>query len=105
MSLTCWLRSGLLGSTSWCGPRGTAVSEGPEHHVWATVEANRWWSTSACRCPSRGAQPGREAMLALRFCPVTLCPPRHRKAEGLPCVTLWAVQVREIDPPLDSQAH
>jgi transposase Tn5 family protein len=30
---------------------------------------------------------------------LTLCPPRHRKREGLPAVALWAVLVREVEPP------
>ena len=37
--------------------------------------------------------------MALRCCPLTLSPPRHRKSERLPEVSLWAVQVAEIDPP------
>jgi len=32
---------------------------------------------------------------------VTLRPPQHRKAAGLPAVTLWAVQVRAGEPPTD----
>ena len=51
--------------------------------------------------PRRGAQPAREATLALRFGPLTRCPPRHRQAEGLPAAVLWAVQVREVDPPAE----
>ena len=72
--------------------------EEPERYVWATVQAQPIVEHLLLRVPRRGTQPGREATLALRFCPVTLCPPRHRKAEGLPSVTLWAVQVHEIDP-------
>src|SRR6266851_493402 len=57
-------------------------------------------------CPTtrlvrRGPQAARDATLALRFCPLTLCPPRHRQREGLPAVALWAVQVQEVDPPTD----
>lgn len=75
--------------------------EGPERHVWATMEAQPVLAHLRLQVPRQGRQPGREATLALRFCPVTLYPPRHRKAEGLPCVSLWAVQVRAIDPPPD----
>jgi hypothetical protein len=32
--------------------------------------------------PRRGPQPAREAPLALRYWPLTLCPPQPRKAEG-----------------------
>lgn len=73
----------------------------PERYVWATVEAQPVVEHLLLQVPRRGTQPGREATLALRFCPLTLCPPRHRKSEGLPSVALWAVQVREIDPPMD----
>ena len=75
--------------------------EEPERYVWATVQAQPIVEHLLLRVPRRGTQPGREATLALRFCPVTLCPPRHRKAEGLPSVTVWAVQVHEIDPATD----
>ena len=73
----------------------------PEGYVWATVEAQPVVEHLILQVPRRGTQPGREATLALRFCPLTLCPPRHRKSEGLSSVALWAVQVREIDPPMD----
>lgn len=75
--------------------------EAPECYVWATVEAQPVRTHLVVQVPRRGPQPAREATVALRFCPVTLRPPRHRKAEGLPVVALWAVQVREVEPPLD----
>ncbi len=86
----------LLMRASWdrCG-------EGPERYVWAPVEAHPVVEHLVLQVPRRGSQPGREATLTLRFCSVTLCPPRHRKAESLPSVTLWAVQVREVEPPPD----
>src|SRR6266581_9438312 len=73
----------------------------PQRYVWATVEAQPVVEQLRLQVPRRGAQPAREATLALRFCRLTLCPPRHRKAEGLPAVTLWAVQVREVEPPAE----
>src|SRR5712692_9233027 len=51
--------------------------------------------------PASRPQPAREATLALRYGPLTLCPPQHRKAEGLPAVVLWAVQVCEVEPPAE----
>src|SRR5216684_5205193 len=75
--------------------------EVPERSVWATVAAQPVVEHLSLQVPRRGTQPGREATLARRFCPLTLCPPRHRKSAGLPSVALWAVQVREIDPPMD----
>ena len=73
----------------------------PQRYVWATVEAQPVVEHLRLQVPRRGPQPAREARLALRFCRLTLCPPRHRKAEGLPAVTLWAVQVREVEPPTE----
>jgi len=69
--------------------------------VWATVEAQPVLEHLLLKVPRRGPQAARDATLALRFCPLTLCPPRHRQREGLPAVTLWAVQVQEVDPPTD----
>src|SRR5439155_24804722 len=74
---------------------------GPEPYVWATVAAQPVIAHLLLQVPRRGPQAARDATLALRFCPLTLCPPRHRQREGLPAVTLWAVQVQEVDPPTD----
>lgn len=71
----------------------------PERYVWATVEAQAVREHLRLQVPRRGPQPGREALLALRFCPLTRCPPRHRQREHLPTVTLGAVQVVEVEPP------
>jgi hypothetical protein len=71
----------------------------PERYVWATVVAQPVVEELLLQVPRRGPQPGRTARLALRYCPLTLCPPRHRQREGLPEVTLWAVQASEIVPP------
>jgi hypothetical protein len=50
--------------------------------------------------PARGNQPAREATVALRFGPVSLKRPAHSPDKGLPdAVSLWVVDVREIDPP------
>ena len=74
---------------------------GPERYVWATVAAHPVGAHLQLQVPRRGPQAARDAILALRFCPLTLCPPRHRKREGLRTVALWAVQVVEVDPPAD----
>jgi hypothetical protein len=75
----------------------------PERYVWAAVEAQPVVTQLRLQVPRRGTQPAREATLVLRFCPLTLCPPRHRKREGWPQVVLWAVQVREVEPPAEGQ--
>jgi hypothetical protein len=73
--------------------------QAPERSVWATVEAQPVVAPLLLQVPRRDTQPAREATLALRCCRLTLCPPRHRQAEGLPEVVLWAVQVRKVDAP------
>ena len=73
--------------------------QAPERYVWATVEAHPVVEHLRLPGPRRGPQPRRDATLALRCCPLTLRPPQHRKAEGLPAVALWAVQVRAVEPP------
>lgn len=73
----------------------------PQRYVWGTVGAQPVVTDIVVHVPRRGPQPAREATLALRYCPVTVCPPRHRKAEGLAPVALWAVQACEVDPPAD----
>ena len=73
----------------------------PQRSGWATVEAQPVVEQRRLQVPRRGAQPAREAPRALRFCRLTRCPPRQRKAEGLPAVTLWAVQVRDVEPPAE----
>ena len=70
-----------------------------ERYVWATVAAQPVEATATIQVPRRGAQPPRTAPLAVRWCPLTLCPPRHRQRERLRPVPLWAVQAREEAPP------
>lgn len=75
----------------------------PERYVWATLEAQPVVSDLRIDVPRRGAQPARQAVLSLRYCRLTLTPPRHRKREGLPAVELWAILVRERELPADAE--
>src|SRR6266436_2755822 len=75
----------------------------PQRSVWDTVAAQPVAAQLCLHVPRRGTQPAREATLALRFCPLILRPPQHRKAEGFPAVTLWAVQVCEVEPPAEGE--
>jgi hypothetical protein len=67
--------------------------------MWATVEAQPVVEHLLMQVPRRGPHPGRDATLSLLLCHLTRRPPRHRQSEGLPAVALWAVQVREVEPP------
>jgi hypothetical protein len=66
---------------------------------WAAVAAPPVVTATVVQMPRRGTQPARTATLALRSGPLPWCPPCHRQAEGLPAVSLWAVQVRAVEPP------
>ena len=73
-------------------------------HLWATVAAVPATATATVQVPARGGQPARTAVLTVRWCAVTLRPPRRRAPERLPTVTLWAVLAREEAPPADASA-
>ena len=71
----------------------------PARRLWATVAAGPIEATVTVQVPRRGAQPPRSATVAVRWCPLTLCPPPHRKRERLSPVAVWAVQALEATPP------
>jgi Transposase DNA-binding/Transposase Tn5 dimerisation domain len=73
--------------------------EHPEQYLWATVSAWPVAATLTVHVPRHEAHPARQATVSLRFGAVTLRPPRHRQAEQLPAVTVWAVSVLEEHPP------
>jgi len=71
----------------------------PERYLWATVQAQPAVATLTVRVPRRGTQPARRATVTVRWCLVTVRPPRHRRAERLPTVAVWAVLAREEHAP------
>jgi hypothetical protein len=70
-----------------------------EKYLWQTVKAFPLATTVTLEIPRRGTQPARCATLSLRFGGVTLNPPKHRKAEKLPPIAVWAVLAQEVNPP------
>ena len=66
------------------------------------------WPVAAHReleVPVRKSRPARQATLALKYGPVSLCHPRHCSTSGLPkTLTLQLVEVQELDPPEGVQA-
>jgi len=75
----------------------------PQRSVWDTVAVQPVAAQLVLHVPRRGAQPARQATLARRFCPLPLFPPKPRKAERLPGVDLWVVQVGEVAPPAEAE--
>jgi hypothetical protein len=55
--------------------------------------------------PARGNQPARQATVAMRFGPVSLKRPKNSPDKELAeAVSLWVVDVREVDPPKGAEA-
>ena len=71
----------------------------PEGHLWAHLEHQPAQGTLTVRVPRRPDRPAREAQLSVRWASVTLRPPQHRQVEHLPNLTVWAILVREEQPP------
>jgi hypothetical protein len=71
-----------------------------ERYLWATVLAQPVAEIFTVSVPRHQDQPARTAVLTLRYGMVELCPPQHRRREGLPPVTVWAVHVVEDYPPV-----
>lgn len=69
----------------------------PQKALWACLAAQRVSGRLKTQVPRKDGQPGRLATLAIRHTRVTLCPPGLKA--GLPALTLWAVEAREIRPP------
>ena len=77
---------------------------GPQPHLWDAVAQTPVVARTEVRVPKRGAPPARTATLQVRFCRVSLRPPKHRPQERLPQVTVWAVAAQEAAPPPDVPA-
>ncbi len=71
----------------------------PEGYLWDVIASQPVVKYLTVQVPRRENQKARKASLALRFCPVKLCPPKHRKNEQLPPVEVFAVHVLEEAPP------
>lgn len=71
----------------------------PEHSLWAAVDSPPVGARLTVQVPRQATQPARTATVTLRWCPVTLRPPRHRQTEQRPAVAVGAVPVLEEAPP------
>jgi hypothetical protein len=69
--------------------------------LWAQTEAASVAGHLKVEVPARDGKPGREAIVSVRFCRVTLKPPWRSDREPLPEIILDAVLVREDHPPDD----
>lgn len=97
--MICLWPSGLRGGDLLVGAAWDRRVEHPEQYLWATVSAWPVAATLTVHVPHHAGQPARHATVSLRYGAVTVRPPRHRRAEQLPAVTVWAVYVLEEHPP------
>lgn len=75
--------------------------EQPEGYLWATLAAEPVVASVEIQVPRQKKRPARLATIQLRWKKVRLRPPRHRAAEKLPILTLWAVWASELTPPAE----
>jgi hypothetical protein len=68
-------------------------------YEWAQVEHQPVAGQLLVEVKREADRPARQATVEVRFCVVTVQPPRYRAKEGLAEVPLWAVLVREVNPP------
>jgi hypothetical protein len=81
------------------------VVEQEQEYLWPTVRSWAVAGTLTVQVPRSGDCPGRQAVLTVRFGPVTLKPPRHgKRSKPLSSVTLQAVLVEELSPPPGTKA-
>lgn len=69
----------------------------PQKYLWEWLAAQRVSAWLKVQVPRKDGQPGRVAILAIRFARVTLQPPCLK--EDQPPLTVWAVEARETRPP------
>ncbi len=93
------LSQDLLVRAAW--DRGVAH---PEGRLWAYLGSQPVAGIVTITVPRKPGQPARTADLTVRYAPVTLRPPRHRRKEHLRPIQLWAVLAREETPPPDTKA-
>ena len=77
--------------------------EHPEQYLWATLAAEPVAANVEIQVPPQKNRPARLATLQLRWKQVQVRPPKHRKTEHLPLLSLWAVWAVEPAPPPDTQ--
>jgi hypothetical protein len=76
----------------------------PDGHLWAYLDSQSCQGSLTVQVPRRPAHPAREAQVSVRWAEVHLRPPQHRYAEHLPTLTVWAILVREEQPPVGVEA-
>jgi hypothetical protein len=77
------------------------LAESEQDKLWAKVEQQPVAGQLTVRITGNQQQQAREAQVSVRFTPVRLNPPWRPQGKKLPVVALYAVLVREDNPPDD----
>jgi hypothetical protein len=78
--------------------------EGVKARVWDHVGSLPLAGRLPLRVPRRKSRPARETTLEVRFAQVRVCAPKKGPARKLEPVNLWAIVVKEENPPADQKA-
>jgi len=70
-------------------------------YLWRSMSSRKEQAEVTVKVPRTAKLPEREARASLRYGEITLKPPKHRTAEGLPSIKLYAVLLQEKKPPKD----
>jgi hypothetical protein len=79
--------------------RDRRIEDEEHRYLWASLRAAPLAATIDLQVLRKQNQPARTAQLEIRWCEVSLRPPRYRKNEKLPNTTVWAVWAIEPKPP------
>ncbi|MEA3397849.1 MAG: hypothetical protein U9R05_10345 [Chloroflexota bacterium] len=94
------LKTGLLVRAT----QDRALLTPEEGKLWATVKAAPIAGHLKVQVPAKDGEPEREARVSVQNCTLTLKPPWRPKRPGtapLPAITVDAVLVQEVAPPVD----
>jgi hypothetical protein len=75
----------------------------PEKYLWQRLETQVVAGELSVQVPRQAERPARLATLTVRYVPVSIQPPQHRRGKGLPAVDVWAVLAREEAAPAGSE--
>lgn len=74
-----------------------------EKLLWRRLESQSEAGQVKIQVPRRTGKSSREAILSIRYCSLTLRPPKNRKEDHLPNLAVWGILAREIEPPSDEK--
>ena len=75
------------------------VENDENQYLWAALAATPVAASLELHIPRTKKHAARQTFVEMHWKAIQLCPPKHREAEKLPSVSVWAVWVIEPNPP------